>query len=493
MESKLLQKKGSLWLLPFLLPGIGFTAFLFILSLFRTVSCRVDAYLGEYTFTALDNGFLNILMLVIVICLTYLLHFCLDHFRLRPFLLVLCLWTIGFGFCFVYSASRVPGGDAEIIASTAYLAAKGNFTAMADYLNAHPFRIGLAFYEEVYFRLLLELFPDISRGYCFMSLELLNVLFLGLSYWGLVELCGSLYHSEPAQKLTAVLLMLFVPAILRCTSVNGAIPSFSLSVLGLCAFARFLEKPGLRSLLAGALCMGLALSMKVDAALVLLAILLIWLLWALRGRRLKGLLALLLYLALVAAVELMPVFLCEQRAQTDYGDGDLNVRTVMGLDEMENGSLRYAGMYTAASEEIASSASRSRQEAREVSNFDSFSRLWNEPSFHSLYINQSCQHYRETGPLYKLLCEQDSWLLLRCLDMFQSFLLAGALLAALLLLWERELGKCLPLLVLLLGLLFHLFFPADSRYALKFYLLLVPLAAFAYSRAFAHYEKKRKA
>ncbi len=65
--------------------------------------------------------------------------------------------------------------------------------------------------------------------------------------------------------------------------------------------------------------------------------------------------------------------------------------------------------------------------------------------------------------------------------------------AALVFLWRRrEITQCLLPLIVLGGILYHLLFEAKSQYALAFFLLMIPMAAWGIGRLFETIDRRRK-
>ncbi len=463
-------------------------ALLLLVSVFRTVIHVEDAYFGERVLSELDNGFLNIILLTILVSASYLTYRACEHIKLGTLMILMLIWTLVLGCGFVYSASRAPEGDAEIIANTAYLASNGNFTAMSDYLDEYPFSIGMAFFDELVFRFLQFGFPQISKGYCFMALQVLNVLLLCATFFSLVKITGLLYESEDMQKQVCLLLMLFLPAIFQCTSLSGRIPSFAFSMFSIWALLVYFKKHSLVHAVLSGIFFGISMSMKLDSVVLLVLFLL---LFAFRMKNLKAVVAFVLFVLFSVALFSVPNAVCEHRVKTEFENSELSIRTIMGLDESEEGSLIYAGMYSAVSSDISkSTGSVKRQDATDL--LTAVQQQWNEPSFCSLYSNQSSRHYRDTGRFYNLVCDFGEELLLEFMNLFQSFLLIGAVFSMVKLLRERDFLKLLPALIFMGGIVLHLVFPADSRYAMKYYLALIPLTAYGFGAFFGRWAKKGK-
>ena len=464
---------------------------LFIISIFRTSVYAENQFLGEYVLFELDSGFFNIILLTVMVCSSYLVYRFCERVNLKLLNFLMLVWTVLIGVLFVYSASRAPEGDAEIIANTAFLAANGNYNAMADYFARYPFSMGLAFYEELVFRFLRIGFPEISKGYCFMALEMLNVVLLAFAFFAMVRLSGALYKSESVQKQNSLFLILFVPAVFACTSISGRVPAMCFAIIGIWLFAVYIKEKKLLSILASALCAGSAMAIKLDAVIVFSVILFVWLLRIISRENSRECLAFAVFLLLSVAVAVLPILANQYRMETIAGENDrTSVREAMGFDEKETGTLIYSGMYSAVSSEISGSGA-AQHEFEMQSTSDSFFQQWNEPEFHTIISNRNSRHYRETGDFYSFVCNPDGKLLPVFLNLYQSFILAGAAIAMLKVFKERSMIKLLPALVFLGGVIMHLLFPAQSSHAMKYYLLLLPLTAYGYSSFFEHFWLKQ--
>lgn len=456
-----------------------FLAILFSVSIFRTVVYADDVRLGEYMLSEVDSGFFNIILLTVMACASYLVYRVCEHIDFKLLNALMLLWILFWGFMFVYSASRVPEGDAELIANTAFLSAGGNYSVMAEYLNQNPFGVGLAFYEELLIRFLKIGFPDISKGYCFMALQLVNVFLLAVSALMLVELGGILFGSKDVQKLLSLFLMLFVPVYLGCTAVNGKLAAFSFSVAALLFFVLYSNKRKIWFVLISAVCMGISLSMKLDALVVLAAIILVWLICVAKERKTKAFIAFSLFAFTTVSVSVAPLLLHSYRSEGNALSSVTTLREAMGFDETERGNLIYSGMYSAVNYNI-SGVYEIEKKTEHEDIITEFYRQWNEPQFGSIHSNKNSNHYRETGRLYNFVCNSGEKLISMYLNLFQSFLLGGAVISMVRLMRERQLFKLLPAIVLLGGVVLHLIFPAESSYAMKYYLIMLPLSAHGY-------------
>ena len=115
---------------------------------------------------------------------------------------------------------------------------------------------------------------------------------------------------------------------------------------------------------------------------------------------------------------------------------------------------------------------------------DKLNSQWNEPTYESLWVNQVQLSFSEKGRFYDFLCGSGARRTAAFLNQVQQFVLLGAL-AGMPGLWRRKrIQLCLLPSIVLGGVLYHLLFEAKSQYALPYFVLLAPLAAWGLSRLF---------
>ena len=115
---------------------------------------------------------------------------------------------------------------------------------------------------------------------------------------------------------------------------------------------------------------------------------------------------------------------------------------------------------------------------------------WNETTYESLWINQVQLSFSEKGRIYDLVCGRGGRFTANLMNQVAQLVFLGALMGLPGLLWRRRIRQCLLPLIVLGGLLYHLLFEAKSQYALPYFVLLVPLAAWGLSRLFHRIEHR---
>ena len=100
--------------------------------------------------------------------------------------------------------------------------------------------------------------------------------------------------------------------------------------------------------------------------------------------------------------------------------------------------------------------------------------------------------FSEKGELYSFLCGSGGAerRTTAVMEQIQQLVYLGMLLGCLGLWHRKSSADCLLPLVILGGLLYHLLFEAKSQYALPYYVLMIPVAAYGLTRLFHRIEKR---
>ncbi|MBR1455778.1 MAG: hypothetical protein IJ594_01290, partial [Oscillospiraceae bacterium] len=295
--------------------------YLFAASLFATSDVSTGEGFGEIIRFERDSLAINLAVLALCTALLACFWRLCDHVRLSVLTAILLTWTVLAGAVFIASVKLATSQDSYVVTFWAMQSARGDTSYYHFYFERFPYQFGYAAYEELVFRAIFFVLPNIPEGFACMLLQGLNVLFLAAAEYGLLRCAGLLFRSERVQKLTAVLLLFSLHGILFSTYLYGNLPGFAFAVLAVWAFLAFQETGRVRAGVLCALCMALAVIMKLNYMIFFIALVLVWLLCLLRRPQLKSLLCLLLCVVSVLALKDMPQHLYERRMGEDFGKG----------------------------------------------------------------------------------------------------------------------------------------------------------------------------
>ena len=479
----------------------AFVLYLCIAALTESSNLNTKSNAGENIDFIEDNIFLNIIVMTILLSALYLFYRHCGEINPRKMEYVLLFWTFIIGTAFIVSTKlRSPTySDSFLVTYGAQRAAVGDDAVLAEkYFYRFPFQLGYVLYSEIFFRMFNLVLRGRPEGYAVLALQEMNLFWLMLEYHALIEITGLLFKDARIRKLLIVLLFFCQPPLLTITFLYGNIPAFCCGMLAVWMFLRFMKKgEAWRDGLLCALFLAAAVTLKLNLLIVCVAVGGVWIVMLLKKPSRRSLICLLLALACVLVLPKLPQRLYEARLNVRYGGGiPMIAWMAMGFDEGHAGPGWYREDYTVTAFErcnhdAAATAENARQVLKErIAEFradpsmairffaDKLRSQWNEPSYGSLWINQVFPSYSGKGILYNYLCGSGARRTLAVMDFYQ-LLVFLALLVGIIRLWQKkDLLRCLLPLILLGGISYHLLFEAKSQYAMPYFLLILPIAAY---------------
>ena len=489
--------------------------FVFILGL--TVSAygetsllNTDDISGENIEFYTDNVFLNIIILAILLSAGYLFYRHCGDIRMRRMEYALLFWTFALGTAYIATTKlRAPNySDSFLVTYGAQRAAQGDYSILSEnYFHRFPFQLGYVLYSEIFFRFTALFLHGLPEGYAVLALQELNLFWLLLQYHALIEITGLLFKDERIRKLLLLLLFFCLPPLLTSPYLYGNVPAYSCGVCAVWMLLLFLKKGRMRYAVLCALLLAAAVTLKLNLLIFCVAVGAAWLVMLLKKPARKSLLGLLLAAVCVLTLPGLPQKIYEKGIGVDYGDGiPMIAWMAMGFSEGYAAPGWYSSEYTVdafernghdsaatAAEARQAVAERAREFRRDPAKMIKFfsqklRSQWNEPSYGSLWLNQVYPSYSQKGFLYDFFCGSGARRTLGTMNQFQQFVFLS-LLFGLIRLWrKKDLLRCLLPMIVLGGLLYHLLFEAKSQYALPYFLLMLPIAAYGLFTVFRKVE-----
>ena len=454
------------------------------------------------------------IMLLLLLCTLYLFYKHCDHIRIRRMETLLMLWVFVLGTAFVASVKlRAPYySDSYMVTYAAQRAAAGDFSVLTDmYFLRFPFQLGYVLYSEVFFRVASRVLAGYPDGYQWLALQEVNLLWLMLAFHAVLQSARLLFRRERTIKLTALLLFFCFPPVFSVTFLYGNTPSFACGCTAVWMFLKYLEKGRLRFALLTALFLTAAVTLKLNLLIFCVAIGGVWLIEILKKRTWRSAVCLVLTAACVLTVSRMPQRLYEKRADFVFGPGiPMIAWMAMGFDEGHAAPGWYSEEHTVTAFErcghdAAATADAAGEALRErLAEFaarpggalrffrDKLFSQWNEPTYESLWLNQVHLSFSQKGEFYNLICGNSSAerRSTAVMEQVQQMVFLGMFLGCFGLWHKMNTKSCLLPLIILGGLLYHLLFEAKSQYALPYFVLMIPVAAYGLTRLFRRVENR---
>ena len=154
--------------------------YLFIMSMLATSDISTGEGFGELLVFRQDNVLVNLGLLILCVGLLYLFWRFSDKIRLSTLTVILLAWTVVAGALFVMSSKLQPSQDSYVVSFWAMQSAKGDTSYYHFYFKRFPYQFGYALYEELIFRLVFLVLPNIPEGFASMLVQAGNVVVEGL-------------------------------------------------------------------------------------------------------------------------------------------------------------------------------------------------------------------------------------------------------------------------------------------------------------------------
>ena len=410
--------------------------------------------------------------------------------------LLIALALIGIVWSFLMKP--IPISDQNVLFSSAASLVKGDLSALQNtsgyeyfYFVRFPFQFGYLSCLETLMRFFGE------RG-TLLVVPVLNVCFLVSGYAALLLTTQRLFDDNRVTFLTLFLLCVCLQPILACTWIYGLIPALSLSLWAVYFSVRFLQNGRKREIPWIALFAALAVFMKPNAWIVAAAIAVALALHALKTRGWKPLVAAAVLLVFCVPLPKIAQAAYEERIGVSFGPGyPMSSWMAMGMQD----SWMAAGWYNAYSQEmyktygtdldaitvrnkkdITASLKSFSDDPKGAYEFyqEKFASQWNEPTLESVWISVVCDSYGERGKLAQSLYD-GRWpgvALEQTMGYAQQIVYVGFALSILILLRRRSAEQLILPVAIVGGILFHLLFEANAKYALSYLPLFLPYAAY---------------
>ena len=486
------------------LTGLTVALLLFVASLLYTARIRPVQYFGTLRVDLLPvSGLISLVAFTALFLLVRLLGYGKVSRRTnRIFGGAMLTFVALFGLAWVFSLRAEPTHDAGMVYDALKFLRLGapesvSFTDPANlyryYFVSYPFQFG-------FFAYLDAIFAVVGNAHFLGALRGVSVLLLILTYVGLIRLARMLFEDERVVFLTIALLCACVPHVLYCAAAYSLIPSLFACVWGVYFVCEYLLKRKWGRLIPAALFFALAVLLKPNAWIAVIAAGIALLLDAMRKRSWRSLAAVVCIVLLALPGPRLAQRYYESETGTTFGGGyPMSSWIAMSMEQTDNTKGWYCNAFIedvtkTCGEDMDAVAAYSETVIRErlayfASNPDEgfawyrekFATQWLEPTFQSVWsVNGGMQDMpRAKNALAEhLLGTSFAGNLSVYMRVELILLYGGFLFGAVLLLRRRSEEKLILPLMILGGILYHLIFEAQSRYALSYLPLFAPVAAY---------------
>lgn len=444
-----------------------------------------------------DRFYLILLFYVVFVGILFLIykktalfqnHGKLLHIISLVFSAVVCIAVL-----FIYKAGVCC--DSGILCDLAKSFLKGDYSSFTGdaYLVHYPHQVGMIAFLEILFSLF-----GVENYLAFQLLNLLSILFI---IHFLYRISAIIYENTTISSITSMLSMGALPLFMFVTFVYGDIPGLAFALGAITLLLRYLKENQRSLLILCFLCMGLAMLLKSNNTIVLIAIIISLVLHAIQQRKWKFCLDAALFFVFASLISSIPALYYKQvcnivpfptgipkiawvamglQANEEVGDGWYNAYNWNIYSENNHDTAQTeAACLASIQESINHYISEPKQGAYFF--YTKFRSQWNDPGYQSQITNEwSSRHQDSYTSFYNWLVFGTGKKVLEwIMNLYQFLILSCTLIAIPTLMNSKKwnLSKVILPLCIFGGYLFHMFWEAQGRYALPYFIMMIPLAA----------------
>lgn len=478
------------------LPFSAIVLFNTINSLFRTT------YFDLYQYTEIakyksDNLIFILLSLIIALFLFRLiLNKNLKTTKMKRVLLA-WVWGVSLGSVLLFRC--IAKCDSGFLNEIAIQFLQNNYQAFTTggYLYMYPFQLG--------FTAIMELIYRVFGIENFMVFELINILCVVGIVWTIQKITEELFEDEKICQIAAMLSMGMLPLFLLSTFIYGDIPGWYMAVNAIYYMIRYLKTGKWIEILRASIWLSVGIIVKSNLNIMLVAAVIIIVLHAFERKDVKLLLGA-VAIVIISQLGMLTVNgIYAIRIGEKIPDGIPKIAWVaMGMQKpYEDGSA--AGWYNGYNWEVYTQNGYDNELTKKacIANlkqslqhfaehpksavrffYDKFSSQWNDPSFMSLLINEWYSRNVEPQSFFAefFLYGLGRTLLLFIMNSYHFLIFAGTAVFCLRGFRSWNLSKAYLVLNIFGGIFFHMIWEAKARYVLVYFILMVPLAAWGFSK-----------
>ncbi len=478
---------------------ISFLAFAFFSAVGLIQTCHVDIDFSkdniEHVSFLNDSILLNLVVLLVLVLLAVLLM----RVNVKRKTVV---WvgaasvavSAGIGVWWVLSSKSLPSADSLRIITAAQEVIKGNMSALTDtfYFRTYPFQTGYLLFAEGFLRLFG------ANG--LIPFQLLNVLFVAAAEVAMLLIAKELFHDLRVELLTAILLGLCIQPMLLSTFLYGTLPGMCLAIWSIYFVIRAMSKRRFAALVPAVVLIALAILLKKNFWIVLLAESILLLLFVLREKKWAFASFVAVAVALSCVLPMLSQKIYEEKAGEPFGKGTPQMAwLVTGFRD----SSLCAGWYNGYTNNIlmqndynydatllqckADFAERVTELAHRPVYLASFfyhkiTSQWNEPAYQAIWSSSTSDRSGEVSDfilnLSKGAASDSVNAYFNQLMQFVYVALAISFFVLLRKKTERNEARMIIPMILVGAVLYHALFEAKAQYSIIYVPMMLPYAAF---------------
>ncbi len=477
-------------------------------------TCRVD--IKEITYYEQDSIIRNVLTIIISIAICILIAYGMTNCNnekkktitkatKRIAIIIAVIWTI-FSIVWILSTQLKPRADQRYCLDAAKNIVEKNYSDFEKgaYMDVYPDQSGIV---------LFMIFCGIFLGkYNYVAIQLLNVVGLIVSYYYIYKICNIIFkeRNRIEKYIIIISMFLYIQMAFYTTFVYGNIFGLMFSLIGIYYELAYFEDNKILKIIISFLCISLAIIMKANYLVTLLAMLGLLIYEAIFKRKYKSFLLVIGLIAFYVVGNKLVVFSMEKITNRELSTGVPKLAWIeMGLQEGGFASGWYNGynknIYLkndcdkektgqAVKEDFKNTINEYSKDLNSFGNYitEKIVSQWVNPTFQCFWINQN----RKTNidiPKWAqdIIKEEGSYkYLVEYMDIMQTIILFGTLFYITNDFKKIDFKKLIFAIIFIGGFLFHILWEAKCQYTITYFILLIPYSVIGYSEIIERVIKK---
>lgn len=428
-----------------------------------------------------------------------------KHFSRRGGTLIACVFAFFMSMVVIVVFNCGVTSDAGLVNELALQFIDGDYSSFLsqDYFIVCPHQIHMAFYYVAVYYIF-----GINN---YLAFKVINAVCIAIVVYFLQEMSYLITGDELISKISSFIAIALFPLFLYATYIYGDVPGYTLAIAGIYMSMQFIKNNQWRYIILASILFCIARVVKENVQVFLLADIIILILLAFYKRNWKYTIAVCLICVFSLAGTFCVDMYCCKRANIDSmpSGAPKEAWIAMGMEEGICGAGGFNGEFW----QIMRDNNYQYDLAKEVSvdkikenlsyfidnpiialkfYYRKYILQWNDPSFSALINIEWTSRHRDSNQLSDfLLYGKGRGVLLELLNISHFIILLFSTIGIKRFIKNWSLEGALILLVVFGGVLFHeLLWEVKGRYALFYYVLLVPFAAIGFNYFFLSIKDK---
>ena len=465
-----------------------------------------------------DNIFVNIFASILFVCVLWLIKKSKKIKTGKVIIWAIAIIWILLAVGWIQITKFTPNADQEYIMNAAKKMTINKFGSFVGkgYINQNPQQRGMVLLEYI--------IALINKKNLIIVFQLLNVVMLFISFLAMYKTTQIMFDDKKISKITIVMLFLFLPIFFYITFMYGNIIGFAFSNIAIWLEMEYKKKNKWYTLLGSGICIAIAIILKSNFLIILIAMIIMYFLDMLENKKLKNLLSIVTITVIYLIMSFFTKFTIENITNTKSSKGIPMISYVaMGMQE----GSRAPGWFNEYNRKVYKKSGYDYDEASRRSKLEIENRInvfkndipyaidfylkkiasqWINPTFQGFWVNKERDSLNEErvkikvkstnskrkksyivkfNPYKNILNEvlEDGTVnkvLTKYMDIMQSIILLGASLYIILDYKNVDGNKLFYIIIFIGGFIFHIIWEAKCQYTITYFILLIPYCVKGY-------------